>query len=153
DDPRLDTATERHKFALLSKTHAVQGEPGAALTADGSLRGLVIEMYVGWLGRDGLKLARTAMAAGRRGWLYWPEEQAVECVDAERAESLWRHWLFVTMLLRVVMPGHRAITRTIAAIKAIPRALRAWIKEQIPNEWLRRRRSRKIVGALLDLVK
>jgi ubiquinone/menaquinone biosynthesis C-methylase UbiE/glycosyltransferase involved in cell wall biosynthesis len=152
NEPRLARTTERHKVALVSTRHAVQGDPAAVLLADPALEGLVIEMYVGWLGRDGLALARTAIAHRRRVWLYWPEEEAVECVDSERAKSLWRLWVFVTVLLKIVMPAQRAINAAIAAICAVPKAVKEWLREQIPNEWIRRRRARRILNAFLDLV-
>ncbi len=152
DNASLDATTERHKLALIATTYAAQGDPAEALRADDTLRGLVIEMYVGWLGRDGLSLARTALSRGRRVWLYWPEEQAVECVDAERTRSFWRHWVFITFLQRIVVPANRAIVATIAAIRAVPHAVKEWLREQVPNEWIRRRRSRRIVNALFDLI-
>ena len=97
DDPRLDATTERHKLDLKPAPADVQGAPLAALDGDARLGGLVIEMYLGWVGRDRLVVARAALARGRRVWVYWPGEQAVECVDRERAASYWRHWLFITL--------------------------------------------------------
>ncbi len=96
DDPRLDATTERHKLDLRAAPCEWQGHPITALDRDGSLEGLVMEMYLGWVGRDRLVVAGRALARGRRVWVYWPEEQAVECLDRERAASHWRHWLFIT---------------------------------------------------------
>jgi hypothetical protein len=56
-----------------------------------------MEMYHGWVGRDRLVVAGAALKRGRRVWVYWPGEQAIECVDRERAASHWRHWAFITL--------------------------------------------------------
>lgn len=97
DDPRLDGTTERHKIALAIGPCDRQEDPMRALEGDPGLRGLIIEMYRGWAGRDRLRLARAALRQDRRVWMYWPQEQAIECVDGERLDSLWRHWLFITV--------------------------------------------------------
>ena len=95
-DPRLDATSERHKLDLRVEPSEWQGHPIAALERDSRLEGLILEMNLGWVGRDHLRLARTALARGRRVWVYWPGEQAIECLDRERAASHWRHWLFIT---------------------------------------------------------
>ena len=101
DDARLDETTERHKIDLTPECSERSAEPQAALDAldaDPQLGGIVIEMWLGWAGRDSLALARQVLRRGRRVWLFWPAEQAIECLDAERLSSLWRHWLFITTL-------------------------------------------------------
>ena len=97
DDPRLEVTTERHKLDLRVEPSDWQGDPIAALERDAQVGGLVMEMYLGWVGRDRLRVAGAALARGRRVWAYWPGEHAIECVDRERAASHWRHWLFITL--------------------------------------------------------
>src|SRR6266849_9869497 len=97
DDPGLDGTTERHKIALTVGSCDRQGSAIQALDREPGLRGLIIEMYRGWAGRDRLHIARAALRRDRRVWVYWPQEQAIECVDRERLASLWRHWLFITV--------------------------------------------------------
>jgi glycosyltransferase involved in cell wall biosynthesis/ubiquinone/menaquinone biosynthesis C-methylase UbiE len=96
DDAGLDPTTERHKIDLAPEYSDRPADPIGALAADPSIAGLVIEMSHGWPGRDSMLLARRVLGRGRRAWLYWPSEQAIECVDAERLSSLWRHWFFIT---------------------------------------------------------
>jgi len=100
DDPGLDGTTERHKITLTIGSSGWQGHPIRALERDPGLRGLIIEMYRGWVGRDRLQIARAALRRDCRVWVYWPHEQAIECVDRERLKSLWRHWLFITVSRR-----------------------------------------------------
>ncbi|MCU1385402.1 MAG: methyltransferase protein [Acidobacteria bacterium] len=96
DEPRLDLTTERHKIDLAPECADSLTDALTALDADAALGGAVIEMYHGWAGRDVIVLARRIIASGRRAWLYWPGEQAIECIDEERLSSLWRHWAFIT---------------------------------------------------------
>jgi glycosyltransferase involved in cell wall biosynthesis/ubiquinone/menaquinone biosynthesis C-methylase UbiE len=96
DDSRLDATTERHKLLLRVEAYDRQGPPIHALDRDPRIEGLIIEMYLGWVGRDQLRLSRAALDRGRRLWVYWPGEQAIECIDRERLASHWRHWLLIT---------------------------------------------------------
>jgi len=140
DDPRLGDATERHKLTLTVASWSEQGEAVAVLRRHEDLRGLVLEMYVGWAGRDTLILIRSALASGRRVWLYWPREQAVEHVDRERVASLWRHWLFVTAgRFRIRWQEKRIIPRLRAVLRDVPPA-------RLPG-WL----ARRLVRAVRDL--
>ena len=52
---------------------------------------------------------QAALARGLRVWLHWPNEQAVESVDAERLHSLQRHRQAVIALERVGRPMHRVM--------------------------------------------
>src|SRR5262249_24012536 len=97
EDPRLAVTTERHKMSLMP-TPVASGDPVEMLSTDTAAAGLIIEMYVGWVGRDRLALIRGVLSRRRRAWLYWPDESALECVDRERLRSHWRHWLFITSL-------------------------------------------------------
>jgi ubiquinone/menaquinone biosynthesis C-methylase UbiE len=96
DDGRLDQTSERHKLELTPSPYAWQGTPIAALDRDSGFGGLVLEMYLGWVGRDRIAVAAAALQRGRRVWIYWPSERVVECVDRERLASHRRHWLFIT---------------------------------------------------------
>lgn len=96
DEPRLAATTERHKIDLTPRALGRQADPLAVIAGDDGFLGLVIELHVGWAGRDALRLAARALRLGRRVWLYWPQESAVECVDRDRLGSLWAHWLFIT---------------------------------------------------------
>ena len=126
DDTRLDHTTERHKFNLKPTPLPGGGTVMAALQ-DASLHGLVLEMFLGWVGRDRLRMAGRALRMGRRVWVYWPGEAAVECVDAERLRSLWLHWLFITVgfalrrLTRTAFHAVRAVT------SRLPVALKKWL--------------------------
>ncbi len=115
DDSRLDATTERHKLILRVEACDRQGPPIAALERDPSFEGLILEMYLGWVGRDRLLLASAALGRGRRVWVYWPREQAIECVDRERVASHWRHWLFITPYRRA-LPVCEAIGAAVARI-------------------------------------
>lgn len=101
DDPALDATTERHKLTLTVTPSGRDGRVVDVLAATPDSGGVVFEMYVGWVGRDRLAMADRALAMGRRVWLYWPAESAVECVDRERLSSLWRHWLFITAVFGI----------------------------------------------------
>jgi glycosyltransferase involved in cell wall biosynthesis/ubiquinone/menaquinone biosynthesis C-methylase UbiE len=150
NDARLDRTTERHKMELLPEPLAVQANPLDVLLRDPELRGFVIEMYVGWLGREGLMQVRAALKRGRRAWLYWPEEQAIECVDWERVESHWRHWLFVFGATRLFMPAQRKWNAAIERVSRWPADAKAWLKTRVNKNWIRARRNRSIVNALID---
>ena len=94
-DERLRDTSERHKVPLEPGMPApLAGGADAALTRNG-VEGVVLSLAHGWPGRSHLQFARRALKAGRRVWLYWPAEQAVEALDDERIASYWRHWLFI----------------------------------------------------------
>ena len=59
-------------------------DPLVTLDRDQSLAGVVVEMWLGWPSFGQLRLASAVLTRGRRVWLYWPQEEAVECVDRER---------------------------------------------------------------------
>src|SRR5581483_1420636 len=69
-----------------------------------------------------LKLIGDVRRAGGRAWVYWPNEEAVECVDDERLDSLRRHVSRVGWLKRICVPLDTAVTRW----NRVPTALR-WI--------------------------
>jgi len=95
DEPRLAAMTERHKIELPAPASLMPGPPLRLLDQNPSLAGVVVEMTLGFAPRATLRLAREVLRRGRRVWLHWPAETAVECVDDERLASHWRHWVFI----------------------------------------------------------
>ena len=94
-DERLRETTERHKVPLQPGTlRPLAGGADAALARNG-IEGVVLSMAHGWPGRHHLHFARRALKAGRRVWLYWPAEQAIEALEDERIASYWRHWFVI----------------------------------------------------------
>src|SRR5262249_12071433 len=69
-----------------------------------------------------LELVDQLLHAGRRVWLFWPDEQAIECVDRERLDSFRRHLKGVSWMKRVAVPVDSAMIRW----NRVPTALR-WI--------------------------
>jgi glycosyltransferase involved in cell wall biosynthesis/ubiquinone/menaquinone biosynthesis C-methylase UbiE len=127
EEPRLAGTTERHKLRLVATGSADGISPTESLNRDPTLAGLVCEMHVGWVGRELLHIIGQVLRRGRRVWLYWPEEEAVECVDRERLASHWRHWLFIQAHRHVLKPAHTLIERYQRVRKEVPIAkLPAW---------------------------
>jgi glycosyltransferase involved in cell wall biosynthesis/ubiquinone/menaquinone biosynthesis C-methylase UbiE len=99
-EERLDDSSERHLIALPPPPLGA-GDPIAALGAEPAL-GLVIALDRGSPSRTEMELARRALELGRRVWLHWPEEGAVEVVTRERLASYRRHWLVINLYQKVV---------------------------------------------------
>lgn len=119
DEPALEPTTERHKLELKPQPLHERGGPIEILARDQKWQGLILEMHTGWAGRHRLKLAKQALALGRRVWFYWPEEIAVECVDRERFQSHRRHWYFITLgftMRRAAAFGPRVLGRLAARL-------------------------------------
>jgi hypothetical protein len=106
----LAETTERHHVYLDVST-VMGGDPIREIEGRNGLGGVVIGLFTGVLDRARLRIAEAALKRGLRLWLYWPNEQAVECVDAERLTSLRRHRTAVIALERVGRPIHRAMKR------------------------------------------
>src|SRR5437764_722489 len=119
EDPRLATTSERHKLPLTVPS-GTAGDPVQLLARDSRAAGLIIEMYVGWVGRDRLAMIRAVLARGRRVWLYWPDETAIECVDRERLRSHWRHWLFITTI-HAMQPVMRFWRHSLSTLRSVPK--------------------------------
>jgi len=68
-DSRLESTSERHKMGLAVEPYDAEGHPLRILERDPTLDGLILEMYLGWVGRDRLLIARSALVRGRRVWL------------------------------------------------------------------------------------
>jgi len=131
DDARLAATTERHKLDLHVTPYSWQGSPQEALRRDRALAGVIMEMEFGYVGRHRLKLSRRILAmGGPRVWAHWRGEDAVECIDAERLRSLWRHWYFI----KFGRYAHRVAAKW-SRLRAVRRSLRWW---QMPLWMLRR---------------
>jgi glycosyltransferase involved in cell wall biosynthesis/ubiquinone/menaquinone biosynthesis C-methylase UbiE len=143
DEPRLAGATERHKFVIQRPAL----EPGVPPRDD--VRGIVLEMSLGWPTRKQLSVASAALKRRRRVWLYWPKEAVVECVDVERLRSWRRHWLFVRLFQLCITPARALLFE----IRKPGGRLRTWMRAQLSAERLKRRRSKRIIEALSDRVK
>ncbi len=120
DSSLLDSATERHKIALdVPLLHPpVTGLPQEI--ERGEVAGVIVHATSGRISRRQLDLLDRALTAGKRAWLHWPAEGAVEHVDDERLRSLRRHELFFVAMSRVITP----IAWRVGAVRRIPAALR-----------------------------
>jgi len=120
-EDRLDETSERHLIALPPPPLAA-GDPIAALAADPAL-GLVVALDGGSPTRGEMRLLRRALALGRRAWLHWPEEGAVEVATDERLASYRRHWLVINLYQKVVerlLAAVRLPMRISLAMKDMP---------------------------------
>ena len=144
DEPRLARTSERHKLALVHP--ALTPASGDALAAAGDANGLVLEMWLGWPSLRQLRLASRALEEGRRVWVYWPREQAVECVDRHWLRTGWRHWLCATCYFSVT-PKLRALATAAREPNSIVRRL---LGGKTPGEWRLTARCRTLIAALRD---
>jgi glycosyltransferase involved in cell wall biosynthesis/ubiquinone/menaquinone biosynthesis C-methylase UbiE len=103
-DGKLAATTERHRLAVPQPGELADLDVCAELDRDPSLRGVVLEMYVGWPGREHLRLAKRVLRRDRRVWVYWPEERAVECMDQLRIASFYRHIFAIKLFERAHGP-------------------------------------------------
>lgn len=99
-DDRLESLTERHRLtlALPEWNEATEVMPRVET---GETAGLILVLDRGWLGRGMMRICKQVLASGRRVYLYWPSEQAFECLDQERLGSYWRHWLVLQSYRRL----------------------------------------------------
>src|SRR5262249_43838080 len=131
-DDTLASTTERHRVTLEPPVLGDPLDPEVALRQDPDLAGVVLEMYVGWPGREHLLLARRIMRLGRRVWVYWPREGAAECVTRQRIGSYWRHILAVKIFERTRGPLRMSVEEgvVLATASADPRTA---INETAPS--------------------
>lgn len=92
----LDETTERHRVELSSGPLAPCRHPVTELSRLPDLDGVIVEMERGWPGQSHLRLARQVLGRRKRAWFYWPNEQAVECIDSDRLRTYWNLWAFMT---------------------------------------------------------
>ncbi len=107
----LSPTTERHHLTLDPGDAMIAGNPLDEVTRRNGVDGVVIGLTGGVPDRARLRIAEAALGRGLRVWLYWPNEQAVECVDDERLQSLHRLRRAVTAMERLGRPIHLAMER------------------------------------------
>ena len=90
DDARLEGTTERHHIELSPPPAQPAAAPVAELRRT-TASGVVLELATGLPSLQQLEAVDAVLKLGSRGWLYWPAENAVECIDEEKAQSLRRH--------------------------------------------------------------
>jgi SAM-dependent methyltransferase len=121
DDASLAPTTERHHVDLVPpKLEGV--DDAAAALARLAAEGAVFELSSGLPSERHLQLIEQQLRTRRRAWLFWPAEQALECVDDERLNSLSTHVNRVKWLKRIGVPIDQALIRW----ERVPTALR-WI--------------------------
>src|SRR5882762_7178862 len=106
----LASTTERHHVVLAADDTFTAANPLDAVSRNG-IDGVVLALTGGVPDRARLRIVEAALQRGLRVWLHWPAEQAVECVDAEKLQSLQRHRRAVIAMERLGRPVHRAISR------------------------------------------
>ena len=123
DDPRLATTTERHQLDLAPQPLPETGTAPEILARDAKWQGVILEMQTGWPSRGSLSIAAKALALGRRAWIHFPAEHAIEVVDAERLQSLRRHWWFIATAF-TIRRVTAAVARRLGRVAArLPRPL------------------------------
>ncbi len=116
----LASTSERH--ALRVDVPPLQsGDIRSALSRP-DVAGVLCELTSGLPTESHLQLLASAHLLGRRTWLYWPAEEAVECVDAERLVALRELVARVRWLKRI----GGAADRMAARLSRVSPALR-WI--------------------------
>src|SRR6476661_1335713 len=105
----LTDTTERHRLVLSTGDPVAVGDVVAEIDRRSDLAGIVIGLTTGLPDRRRLDIVETVLGRGLRAWLYWPTEQAVECVDRERLQSLRRHRQAVIALEKVGRRAHRVM--------------------------------------------
>src|SRR5687767_14293134 len=81
-EPGLSETTERHRLRIRTGPLTTCLDPLAELDRRPDLLGVMIGMEKGWPGSSHLRFARRVLARGRRVWLHWPAEDAIECIDS-----------------------------------------------------------------------
>jgi len=121
DSASLAPTTERHHIDLAPPRLEGVDDAAAAL-ARLAAEGAVFELSSGLPSKRHLQLIEQQLRTRRRAWLFWPAEQALECVDDERLNSLSAHVNRVKWLKRIGVPVDQALIRW----DRVPTALR-WI--------------------------
>jgi ubiquinone/menaquinone biosynthesis C-methylase UbiE len=121
EDASLAATTERHHLDLAPPQLEAVADAAAAF-ARAAAEGAVVELSSGLPSERHLHVIDRVLRSGRRAWLFWPAEQALECVDDERLNSLRTHLQRVKWLKRICVPVDQAVIRW----NRVPTALR-WI--------------------------
>lgn len=119
-EDRLDSFTERHKISLPCRGRREISDPFAMLAAE-QFRGMVIELNQGLPPQQCLELAGRVVASGRRLFFYWPQEEAMECVDQEKIASFQSHLVFAGLYHKAARI-RRAVNRRLPAalLRGVP---------------------------------
>ena len=117
----LADAIERHHLRVAAPPLG-NVDVAAELLSRPDIEGVLLELAAGLPTDRQLDLLHAVLATGHRAWVYWPHEEAVECVDAERLVSLRQHVRRVRWLKRICVPIDNALIRW----NRVPTALR-WI--------------------------
>lgn len=123
----LEPTTERHAVRLDVPLLRAVDESIVSQAADPVFAGVVIQPAMGLLEPRHLQLARRLLRSGRRVWLHWPAESAVECLDDERWRSMRRH----TVARSLLRTFDRAI-RPVVALRRMPEAMRWAYRGRFP---------------------
>jgi glycosyltransferase involved in cell wall biosynthesis/ubiquinone/menaquinone biosynthesis C-methylase UbiE len=95
-EPGLGDTTERHRFDIRLGPLNTCLDPLEQLMARPDLLGAMIGMERGWPGGSHLRFAKSVLARGKRVWLHYPAEGAIECLDVEAIRTYWQLWLLAT---------------------------------------------------------
>jgi glycosyltransferase involved in cell wall biosynthesis/SAM-dependent methyltransferase len=116
----LDATTERQRLDLAEpRLRPAVGSVADQAARDG-IQGVVFRLASGLPSSGQLEVMGAVLnGGGRRLWLHWSSERAIECVDEERFRSLRRHRAFVS-LMTVLQP----ILRRVGSLRRLPRALK-----------------------------
>ena len=109
DPAALAPATERHHAEIAAPLLQPVADASAEL-ARSPVSSAVFALTSGLPSPQHLGLIARLLQAGGRVWLFWPAEEAIECVDDERWRSLRRHVRAVAWLKRIAVPIDRAGT-------------------------------------------
>ena len=101
-DPRLEATSERHKIQLAIPTTSPVTDPLALV--DG-VDGAVLGATRGFLDRAQMRFLEEVLTRGKRAWVYWRVEEAIEAVDVERLRSYRRLWASVVVYERLIAPA------------------------------------------------
>jgi len=106
--PELAGFTERHKYRIHARD-LLRTQNLLEKLRKSEVKGIVIGMVRGWPGLGCLRFTRNALRTGRRVFFYWPDEEAVECIDAERLRSFYRHWVVACVYAYIALPVLRRL--------------------------------------------
>ena len=120
-DEALAATTERHQMTIAPPPLQPVDDASAEMSR-ANVAGVVVELSSGLPSRAQLQLMAQAVQSGRRAWISWPREEAIECVDEERLGSLRRHLDRVKWLERIGLP----LVRAAEVRRRMPTGLR-WI--------------------------
>jgi glycosyltransferase involved in cell wall biosynthesis/ubiquinone/menaquinone biosynthesis C-methylase UbiE len=141
EEPRLETASARHRIIIPPPTSVAAGDVGRALRLDTQLAGIVLEMASGCPTAAQMRLVDRTVALDRQAWLYWSEEGVIECITPERRSGYRRLGSLLTFYTRVRDP--------LAFLIAIPRRI-AYVLRDVPTrtlpKWAIRRAARTRIG-------